>query len=117
MEFTLTTRKIVFGMLLVLVLAFSMQGLADAQNAGRLTVQVEPFDGPPGSTATVTFTALGADNQPAFVTVTLSATGGTLSRSSELTGIAVTLTRGNTLGNENFVTASVDGYASARARF
>ena len=104
-------------MLLVLMLAFSMQGLADAQDAGSLTVQVEPFDGAPGSTATVTFTAIGADNQPAFVTVNLSATGGTLSRSSELTGFAVTLTRGNTLGNENFVTASVDGYASARARF
>ena len=117
MEFMLTTRKIMFGMLLVLVLAFSMQGIADAQDAGRLTVWVDPFDGPPGSTATVTFTALGADNQLAFVTVNLSATGGTLSRSSELTGIAVTLTRGNTLGNENFVTASVDGYASARARF
>ena len=106
-----------FGMLLVLVLALSMQGIADAQNAGSLTVQVEPFDGPPGSTATVTFTALGADNQPAFVTVNLSAIGGTLSRPSELTGIAVTLTRGNTLGNENYVTASVDGYASVRARF
>ena len=117
MEFMLTTRKIVFGMLLVLVLAFSMQGIADAQDAGRLTVRVDPFDGPRGSKATVTFTALGADNQPAFVTVNLSATGGTLSRSSELTGIAVTLTRGNTLGNENFVTASVDGYPSARARF
>ena len=117
MEFTLTTRKIVFGTLLVLVLAFSMQGIADAQNAGSLTVQVEPFDGPPGSTATVTFTALGADNQPAFVTVNLSATGGTLSRPSEWTGIAVTLTRGNTPGNENYVTASVPGYVSARARF
>ena len=117
MEFMLTRRKIVFGMLLVLVLAFSMQGIADAQNAGRLTVRVDPFDGPPGSTATVTFTALGADNQPAFVTVDLSATGGTLSRPSEWTGIAVTLTRGNTPGNENYVTASVPGYASARARF
>ena len=117
MEFTLTTRKIMFGMLLVLVLAFSMQGIADAQDAGRLTVWVEPFDGPPGSTATVTFTALGADNQPAFITVNLRATGGTLSRSSELTGIAVTLTRGNTPGNENYVTASVPGYPSARARF
>ena len=117
MEFMLTRRKIMFGMLLVLVLAFSMQGIADAQDTGRLTVWVDPFDGPPGSTATVTFTALGADNQLAFVTVNLSATGGTLSRSSELTGIAVTLTRGNTLGNENFVTASVDGYASALGRF
>ena len=105
-------------MLLVLVLAFSMQGIADAEGTGgSLTVRVDPFDGPPGSTATVTFTALGADNQPAFVTVDLSATGGTLSRPSERTGIAVTLTRGNTLGYENYVTASVDGYASARARF
>ena len=86
MEFMLTTRKIVFGMLLVLVLAFSMQGIADAQDAGRLTVRVDPFDGAPGSTATVTFTAIGADNQPAFITVNLKAIGGTLSRSSELTG-------------------------------
>ena len=203
MELTLTTRKIMFGTLLVLVLAFSTQGIADAQDTpavdvppsvsgaaggtttltvtapatstvtagrlgdtfpvfsqsgttytsiltlpnaagnydftvfinntaypvgvivfaaaeesgGRLTVRVDPFDGAPGSKATVTFTALGADNQPAFVTVNLSATGGTLSRSSELTGIAVTLTRGNTLGNENYVTASADGYPSARARF
>ena len=123
MEFTLTTRKIMFGMLLVLVLAFGMQGIADAQDAGRLTVRVDPFDGAPGSKATVTFTAIGADNQPAFITVNLSATGGTLSRSSELTGTSgsgtgtVTLTRGNTPGNENYVTASADGYALAFTRF
>ena len=117
MEFMLTTRKIVFGMLLVLVLAFSMQGIVDAQDTGRLTVRVDPFDGAPGSTATVTFTAIGADNQPAFVTVNLKATSGTLSRSSELTGFTVTLTRGNTPGNENYVTASVPGYTTARARF
>ena len=123
MEFTLTTRKIMFGMLLVLVLAFSMQGIADAQDAGSLTVRVDPFDGAPGSTATVTFTAIGADNQPAFITVNLRATGGTLSRSSELTGTSgggsgtVTLTRGNTPGNENYVTASADGYPSALTRF
>ena len=110
-------------MLLVLVLAFSMQGIADAQDAGRLTVRVDPFDGAPGSTATVTFTAIGADNQPAFITVNLKAIGGTLSRSSELTGTSgsgtgtVTLTRGNTPGNENYVTASADGYPSALARF
>ena len=117
MEFTLTTRKIMFGMLLVLVLAFSTQGMADAQDAGSLTVRVDPFDGAPGSKATVTFTAFGADNQPALVTVNLRATGGTLSRSSELTGFTVTLTRGNTPGNENYVTASVPGYPSARGRF
>ena len=92
-------------------------------SGGRLTVRVDPFDGAPGSKATVTFTALGADNQPAFITVNLSATGGTLSRSSELTGTSgsgtgtVTLTRGNTPGNENYVTASADGYPSARGRF
>ena len=123
MEFMLTTRKIMFGMLLVLVLAFSMQGIADAQDAGRLRVRVDPFDGAPGSTATVTFTAIGADNQPAFITVNLKAIGGTLSRSSELTGTsgsgtgAVTLTRGNTPGNENYVTASADGYPLAFTRF
>ena len=123
MEFMLTTRKIMFGMLLVLVLAFSMQGIADAQNAGRLTVRVDPFDGAPGSTATVTFTAIGADNQPAFITVNLKAIGGTLSRSSELTGTSgsgtgtVTLTRGNTPGNENYVTAGADGYPLAFTRF
>ena len=121
MEFTLTTRKIVFGLLLVLVLAFSMQGIADAHDAGRLTVRVDPFDGAPGSKATVTFTALDADNQPALVTVTLSAIGGTLSRSSESTGTdgsgTVILTRGNTLGNENYVTASVPGYVPALGRF
>ena len=127
MEPTLATRKIVFGMLLVLVLVFSMQGIADAQDTddtetgGRLRVWVDPFDGAPGSTATVTFTVIGADNQPAFLTVGLSATGGTLSRSSEWTGTGgsgtVTLTRGNTPGNENYVTASTHGYASARTRF
>ena len=123
MEFMLTTRKIMFGMLLVLVLAFSMQGIADAQDTGRLTVRVDPFDGAPGSKATVTFTAIGADNQPAFITVNLKAIGGTLSRSSELTGTSgsgtgtVTLTRGNTPGNENYVTASADGYPLAFTRF
>ena len=112
-----------FGMLLVLVLAFSMQGIADAQDVGRLTVRVDPFDGAPGSTATVTFTAIGADNQPAFITVNLKAIGGTLSRSSELTGTSgsgtgtVTLTRGNTPGNENYVTAGADGYPLAFTRF
>ena len=112
-----------FGMLLVLVLAFSMQGIADAQDTGRLTVRVDPFDGAPGSTATVTFTAIGADNQPAFITVNLKAIGGTLSRSSELTGTSgsgtgtVTLTRGNTPGNENYVTAGADGYPLAFTRF
>ena len=118
-----------FGMLLVLVLAFSMQGIADAQDTddpetgGRLTVRVDPFDGAPGSTATVTFTALDADNQPALVTVTvfLRAAGGTLSRLSESTGIGgigtVTLTRGNTPGNENYVTASADGYPLVLTRF
>ena len=119
MEFTLTTRKIMFGLLLVLVLAFSTQGMADAQDAGRLTVRVDPFDGALGSTATVTFTAFGADNQPALVTVTLSAIGGTLSSSSELTGTdgsgTVILTRGNTLGYENYVTASVPGYRVQRS--
>ena len=110
-------------MLLVLVLAFSMQGIADAQDGGRLTVRVDPFDGAPGSKATVTFTVIGADNQPAFITVNLKAIGGTLSRSSELTGTSgsgtgtVTLTRGNTPGNENYVTASADGYALAFTRF
>ena len=110
-------------MLLVLVLAFSMQGIADAQDAGRLTVWVDPFDGAPGSKATVTFTAIGADNQPAFITVNLKAIGGTLSRSSELTGTSgsgtgtVTLTRGNTPGNENYVTTSADGYPLAFTRF
>ena len=110
-------------MLLVLVLAFSMQGIADAQDTGRLTVRVDPFDGAPGSTATVTFTAIGADNQPAFITVNLKAIGGTLSRSSELTGTSGsgtgtgTLTRGNTPGNENYVTASADGYPLAFTRF
>ena len=123
MEFMLTTRKFMFGMLLVLVLAFSMQGIADAQDTGSLTVRVDPFDGAPGSTATVTFTAIGADNQPAFITVNLKATGGTLSRSSELTGTSgsgsgtVTLTRGNTPGNENYVIASANDYPSARGRF
>ena len=116
-------------MLLVLVLAFSMQGIADAQDTddpetgGRLTVRVDPFDGAPGSTATVTFTAIDADNQPALVTVTvfLRAAGGTLSRLSESTGIGgigtVTLTRGNTPGNENYVTASADGYPLVLTRF
>ena len=116
-------------MLLVLVLAFSMQGIADAQDTddpetgGSLTVWVDPFDGAPGSTATVTFTALDADNQPALVTVTvfLRAAGGTLSRLSESTGIGgigtVTLTRGNTPGNENYVTASADGYPLVLTRF
>ena len=121
MEFMLTTRKIVFGMLLVLVQAFSMQGIADAHDAGRLTVRVDPFDGAPGSTAIVTFTALDADNQPALVTVTLSAIGGTLSRSRESTGTGgsgtVILTRGNTPGNENYVTASVPGHVTALGRF
>ena len=119
MEFTLTSRKIVFGLLLVL--AFSMQGIADAHDAGRLKVRVDPFDGAPGSKAIVTFTALDVDNQPALVTVTLSAIGGTLSRSSESTGTGgsgtVILTRGNTPGHENYVTASVPGHVTALGRF
>ena len=128
MELILTIRKIVFG-LLVLVLASLPHGIADAQDTpadtggNRLTVRVDPFNGAPGTTATVTFTAIGADHQPAFVRVNLTAIGGTLSQSSELTGTAgsgtgtVTLTRGNTPGTENYVTASTNGYPSVRTRF
>ena len=62
-----------------------------------------------------------ADNQPALVTVNLSAIGGTLSSSSESTGTGgsgtVILTRGNRFGNENYVTASVPGHLTALGRF
>ena len=63
---------------------------AAAQTGGNLTVRVDPFTGAPGTTATVTVTAstIAADSsaQPASVTVNLTATGGTLSRPSVVTG-------------------------------
>ena len=95
---------------------------AAVQTGGTLTVRVDPFTGAPGSTATVTVTAADASAQSASVTVNLTATGGTLSSSSVATGTTgtttVTLTRGSTVGNENFVTVSgPSGYDSVSGRF
>ncbi len=209
MEFMLTTRKIMFGMLLVLVLAFSVQSqqeqrveiqvprtvsgfpggtetltiiasekafvrvgssddtfpLGNSSNpiqsgtiyrstltlprrtgtyslsvfientrypvtvsvtatpveTGALTVRVDPFSGAPGKTATVTVTATDSNNRLANVTVTLTATGGTLSTSAVTTGTdgteTVTLTRGSTAGNENYVIASATNYDLVSSRF
>ena len=89
--------------------------------SGRLTVRVDPFSGVPGTTATVTVTAIDSDGQPASITVNLSATGGTLSPSSVTTGAngtgTVTLTRGSTSGSENRVTASATDYDTVSSRF
>ena len=94
---------------------------ATAQTGGSLTVRVDPFSGAPGTTATVTVGATGANNQAANVTVSVSATGGTLSRSSVVTGTTgstpVTLTRGSTAGNENYVTVSASNYDSVSTRY
>ena len=95
---------------------------AAAVQTGTLTVAVNPFSGAPGSTATVTVTANDSSAQSANVTVSLTATGGTLSSSSVLTGTTgtttVTLTRGSTVGTENFVTVSgPSGYDSVSGRF
>ena len=92
------------------------------QTGGRLTVRVDPLSGAPGSTATVTVTATDSSAQPANATVSLRATGGTLASSSVLTGTTgtttVTLTRGSTVGSENFVTVSgPSGYDSVSGRF
>ena len=88
---------------------------------GALTVRVDPFSGAPGTTATVTVTATGSNNQPADVTVILTATGGTLSSSTVTTGTdgteTVTLTRGNTVGSENYVVASAPNYDLVSSRF
>ena len=93
-----------------------------AAQTGRLTVRVEPLTGAPGSTATVTVTTADSSAQPASVAVNLTATGGTLSNSSVTTGFngstTVTLTRGSTVGTENFVTVSgPSGYDSVSGRF
>ena len=209
MEFMLTTRKIVFGMLLVLVLAFSVQSqqeqrveiqvprivsgnpggtetltmiapenafirvgspddtfpLENSSNltqsgtiyrstlrlprrtgtyslsvfientrypitvsvtatpveTGALTVRVDPFSGAPGTTATVTVSTTDSNDQPANVTVILTAVGGTLSSSSVTTGDngieTVTLTRSGTAGNENYVVASASNYDLVSSRF
>ena len=95
---------------------------AAAQTGGTLTVRIDPFSGAPGSTATVTVTTADSSAQPASVTVNLTATGGTLSSSSVATGTTgtttVTLTRGSTVGNENYVTVSgPSGYDSVRGRY
>ena len=59
--------------------------------------------------------------QPASVTVNLTATGGTLSRPSVVTGFdgttTVTLTRGSTVSPENYVTVSATNYTTVRSRF
>ena len=94
---------------------------AQPQTGGTLTVAVNPFSGAPGTTATVTVTATDSNNQPANATVSLTATGGTLARSSVLTGTTgtttVTLTRGSTVGTENNVTVSASNYTSVSGRF
>ena len=88
---------------------------------GILTVRVDPFSGAPGTTATVTITATDSNDQPANVTVNLSATGGTLASSSVSTGTTgsttVSLARGSTPGNNNYVTASANDYDSVQGRF
>ena len=95
---------------------------AAAVQTGTLAVRIDPFSGAPGSTATVTVTAADSSAQSANVTVNLTATGGTLSSSSVATGTTgttiVTLTRGSTVGSENFVTVSgPSGYTSESGRF
>ena len=88
---------------------------------GVLRVWVDPFSGAPGTTATVRVVATDSHKQPTNVTVTLTATGGTLSSSSVTTGSdgieTVTLTRGGTAGNENYVVASALNYGLVSSRF
>ena len=94
---------------------------ADPVETGVLTVRVDPFSGVSGTIATVTVTATDSDNQPAEVTVILTATGGTLATSTLTTGIngigTVTLTRGTTVGHENYVVASAPNYDLVSGRF
>ena len=95
---------------------------AATAQAGTLTVRIDPFSGAPGTTATVTVTATDSSAQSANVTVNLTATGGTLSSPSVATGTTgtntVTLTRGSTVGTENYVTVSgPSGYDSKRGRY
>ena len=88
---------------------------------GALTVRVDPFSGAPGTTATVTVSATDSSENPADVTLILTAIGGTLSSSTVTTGAdgteTVTLTRGNTSGTENYVVASAANYALVSSRF
>ena len=89
---------------------------------GVLRVRVEPFKDAPGTTATVKVSATDLNNQPANVTVILTATGGTLSTSSVTTGTdgnpkTVTLTRGSTVGNENYIIATAPNYDLVSSRF
>ena len=88
---------------------------------GALSVRVDPFSGAPGTTATVTVTATDSSNEPADVRVILTAVGGTLSSSNvttETNGIGtVTLTRGDTAGNENYIIASATNYDLVSHRF
>ena len=88
---------------------------------GAFTVRVDPFSGAPGTTATIMVSATDSNNQPANVTVILTATGGTLSSSTVTTGSdgteTVILTRGNTAGTENYIVASATNYDLVSSRF
>ena len=88
---------------------------------GALRVRVDPFNGAPGTTATVTIRTTDSSNEPADVTVILTATGGALSTSSVTTGTdgteTIMLTRGGTPGNENYVVASASNYDLVSSRF
>ena len=88
---------------------------------GALRVRVDPLSGAPGMTATVRVSTTDSNNQPANATVILTAVGGTLSSSSVTTGASgigtVTLTRGGTAGNENYVVASAPNYDLVSSRF
>ena len=88
---------------------------------GALRVRVDPLSGAPGTTATVTVSTTDSNDQPAHVTVILTAVGGTLSSSSVTTGDngieTVTLTRSGTAGNENYVVASATNYDLVSSRF
>ena len=93
----------------------------DPPKTGVLRVRVDPLSGTPGTTATVRVSATDSNNQPANVTVILTATGGTLSTSSVTTGAdgieTVTLTRSSTVGTENYVVASATNYNLVSSRF
>ena len=85
--------------------------------SGTFTVQVQPGSGAPGTTSVITVTALDADNDAAEgvnITLNITAGGGTFASAfltTDATGVArTTLTRGSTVGNNYFITATASGY-------
>ncbi len=114
----LTTRKIVFGILMSLVLAFSVQGIADAQTVKRSSGDLQLKA--PGERFDIAFTVSGVDGSN-LSDISLTVSGLTVRQINRKDSSATTLTRTGTTDDDpnylkngrHIITYSVDDSPSA----